>query len=77
MEDVSGQVAAAFLQVAHALDLRPIGRLIDIRQHMQGLEDPPVVRQGLAELGRVTAVGEHPQHVVGADRAGVDGAGQS
>jgi len=45
MEDVSGQVVAAFLQVAHALDLRPIWRLIDIRQHMQGLEDPPLVGQ--------------------------------
>jgi hypothetical protein len=77
VEEVSGQVVAAFLQVAHAVDLRPVRGLIDIRQRVQGLEDPPVVRQRLTELGRVAAVGEHPQHVVGADRAGVDGAGQA
>jgi hypothetical protein len=76
VEDVPGQVVAAFLQIAYALDLRPVRGLIDIRQHVQGLEDPPVVRQGLAELGRVATVGEHPQHVMRADRAGVDGPGQ-
>ena len=57
---------AAFLEVAHPLDLAPVGLVVDVGQHVQGLEDPPVVGQGFAELGGLARRRQHPDDVVGA-----------
>jgi len=77
VEHRPGEVVAALLEVAHGLDLAAVGFVVDVGEDVQRLEDPPVVGQGFPELGRVAAVGEHPQHVMRADRAGVDGPGQA
>jgi hypothetical protein len=71
--DLPGQGVAAFLQVADALDVAPVGLVgVDVAEDVQGLEDPPVHRDGLAERGGVAIALEHGDHVVSADGAGVD-----
>ena len=45
-----------------------VGRLVvEDLEHVDGLEDPPVVGEGLAEPGWVPVSGEHAYQVVGAD----------
>ena len=66
------QGVAAFLQVADALDVAPVGLVgVDVAEDVQGLEDPPVHRDGLAERGRVPVALQHGDHVVGPHGAGV------
>lgn len=77
VEDVAGQVVAAFLKVAHALDVASVRLVVDLGQHMEGLEDTSVVGLGVAELGRVAALLEHPDNVMRADGSGVDGSDHS
>ena len=72
VERLAGQRVAAFLEVAHALDVAPVGLLGGQRADVQRLGDPPVHRDGLPERGRVPVALQHADHVVGADLAGVD-----
>src|SRR6478752_7880327 len=75
VKDVPGQGVTAFLQVAHALDFTAV-RLargdVHTGQDVAGLEDAPVVRDGLAELGEVPAAGQHPEDVVRGHGGGMD-----
>jgi hypothetical protein len=48
VKDMAGQVVAAFLEVAHPLDLAPVRVVIDVGQDVKGLEDPTVVGKGVA-----------------------------
>ncbi|HEY5196920.1 MAG TPA: hypothetical protein VIJ51_07820 [Solirubrobacteraceae bacterium] len=72
VEDVAAEVVAAFLEVADSFDLAAVGLVDDVDEDVQRLEDPPVMRDRLAELRRPAARREHADGVVGADRAGVD-----
>lgn len=74
VEDLPRQCVAAFLEVGLHLGLPPVGRLVRQTQDVQGLGDPPVVRDRVAQRGGSTVAGQHPDHVVGPHRAGVDGA---
>jgi len=77
VEGGAGQVVAAFLEVAHRFDLAAVGLVLDVGEDVQGLEDPAVVRQRVAELGRGPAGAQDAQDVVGGDRAGVDRRGDA
>jgi hypothetical protein len=67
----AGEVVAAFLEVAHALDLAAVGLVVDVREDVQRLEDPPVVRERVTQLCGRAAGREDPEDVVGWDGAGV------
>ena len=74
MEDLPGRSVAAFLEVGLHLDLPAVAGLVGQAQDVQGLGDPPVVGDRVAERGGAPVPGEHADDVVGADGAGVDGA---
>src|SRR5664279_2390830 len=67
----------ALLQVADAFDAAAQVLVVDQGEHVQSLEDPPVGVDCLAERGGVPVALQHPHHVIGADRAGVDGGDQA
>jgi hypothetical protein len=67
-----GKVVAAFLEVADRFDLAAVRLVVDVVENVQRLEDPPVLGERVAELGRGAARREDPKRVVGGDRAGVD-----
>lgn len=71
VEDLSGE-RVALLEVRLGLDLAPVGRLDGQSQDVQGLGDPAVVRDGVAEHGRAAVPRQHADHVVGPHRAGAD-----
>jgi len=73
VEDLPGEGMAALLEVGLHLDLPAVAGLVGQAQNVQGLCDPPVVRDGVAERGRASIAGEHADDVVRADGAGVDG----
>ena len=75
VEDLPGQPMAALLQVADALDVRPVGLVVQESQDVEGLEDPAPGGDRLAQRGRVAVALQRPYHVVGTDRPGVDGRG--
>src|SRR6266568_2846353 len=75
VENGPAKVVAALGQVGLALDVAPVGLIVDVGQDVQALEDPPVAGDRLAERGGVPVALQHPDHVVGADGAGVDGGG--
>jgi len=66
------QVVATFLEVADALDVAPVGLVVDEGEDVERLEDPPVVGDRLAQRGGVAVTLEHPDHVVGPYRPSVD-----
>src|SRR5450755_941932 len=71
--DLPGQGVAVLLQVADVLDVTAVGLVhIDELEDVQGLEDPPVGGDRLAERGGVAVALKHGDDVVGADGAGVD-----
>jgi hypothetical protein len=74
VEDLPGQFVAALLEVGLHLDLPPVAGLVGQAQDMQGLRDPPVVGDRVAQRCGASVAGEHPDDVVGADGSGVDGA---
>ena len=49
VEDVAGEVVAAFLEVAHLFDLPPVGLAFDESEDVQGFEDSPVTGDGFTE----------------------------
>jgi hypothetical protein len=61
---------AGFLDVESGGDHAPVGLVVEDLEHMEGLEDPPVVGEGLTEPGWVPVSGEHAYQIVGADFAG-------
>jgi hypothetical protein len=52
-----GEVVAAFLEVADRFDLSPVGLVVDVVEDVQRLEDPAVLGERVAELGRCAARG--------------------
>ena len=60
------------MEVPHCFDLAAVRFVVDVGQHVLGLEDPVVVGERVAELGGLSVVGEHADDVVGAGGAGVD-----
>ncbi|MGY3334152.1 hypothetical protein ACVW0K_000251 [Streptomyces filamentosus] len=74
VEDLPGERVPAFLKVGLHLGLAAVTGLVGQTQDVQGLRDPTVVRDRVPERGRAPVAGEHPNHVVRADGAGVDGA---
>ena len=71
LETRAGEVEAAFLEVAHAVDLAAVGLVVDAEDDVQCLEDPPVVHDRVTQLRRRAARREQAQDVVGRDGAGV------
>jgi hypothetical protein len=51
MEDLPGQPLAALLQVADALDVTPVGLVVEESQDVEGLEDPAPGGDRLAQPG--------------------------
>jgi hypothetical protein len=72
VEDVAAEVVTPFLEVADPFDLPAVGLVVNVHKDVQRLEDPPVVSERVTELRRLATAGEHADHIVGADRAGVD-----
>jgi hypothetical protein len=72
VEDLGRQGVPAFLQVAHGLDVAPVGLLGGQGADMQCLGDAAVGGDRLPERGGVPVALQHADHVVGADLAGVD-----
>lgn len=70
VEDLPGQRVAALLQVGLHLDLPPVARLVGQPQDVQGLRDPPVVRNRVAQRGAAPA-----PEAFGFGRAYTDGTG--
>jgi hypothetical protein len=74
VEDLPGERVATLLEVRLGLDLPPVAGVVGQAQDVQGLGDPPVVGDRVAERGGAAVAGQHPDHVVRAHGAGVDGA---
>jgi hypothetical protein len=74
VEDLPGQSVPAFLQVGLGFELVPVVGFVGQTQDVQGLGDPAVVADGVAERGGPAVPGQHADDVVGADGSGVDGA---
>ena len=72
VEDVAAEVVAAFLEVADSFDLAAVGLVVDVDEDVQRFEDPALMSERVTELRRLATAGEHSDHVVGADRPGVD-----
>src|SRR5450755_996494 len=72
VEHLAGERVAALLEVADPLHLAPVALVIDQMEDVEALVDPPVVLDRLPERRRVAVALQHPSHVVGPDRAGVD-----
>jgi hypothetical protein len=74
VEDLPGEGVAALLEVGLRLDLAAVAGLVGQAQDVQGLGDPPVVRDRVPQRGRPPVPRQHPDHVVRTEGAGVDGA---
>lgn len=73
VEDLPGEGVAALLEVGLAFDLAVAG-LVGQAQDVQGLGDPPVVGDRVAERGGAPVTRQYADDVVRAHGAGVDGA---
>jgi hypothetical protein len=76
VQDLAGQGVTRLADVqlpGHGTPIRFVDR-VDHGQQVQGLGDPAVLGQGLAEWGGMPVAGQHPQQVVGADLVGDQGA---
>jgi len=58
------------MQVLLRGDHPPVALIVEHLQDVKRLEDPPVVRERLAESGRAAVAGDHPDQVVRADGSG-------
>ena len=70
VEDVAGQRVAAFAPAEHVMDRAAICRVVDVFEHVQGLDYPAEFGQGAGGAGRGRAALQGAQ-----DRRGDDGAG--
>ena len=52
VEDVAGQRVAAFAPAEHVMDRAAICRVVDVFEHVQGLDYPAEFGQGAGEAGR-------------------------
>jgi hypothetical protein len=68
----AAEAVASFLEVADRFDVAAVGVVIEVGEDVQGLEDPPVGLDRLAEWGRLPIALQHPGDVVGTDLPGVD-----
>ena len=76
-EDPPPECVAALADVELDTDHAPVCLGVDELQQVQGLEDPAIVRERVAEAGHAVAGGHHPQQVVRADLAGLQGPGDA